>query len=277
MAWCCVRGCRHARSELYAVAGQVIDWESDWIGCDWIAWRCAHACHHAAHFIPHHCCAVPSQSVPQGQPGRARPASTCRGRGVWLSGEGLLFRAVVKGRGHHSPGDASLGGLRPQTEQLRHTQPAPPHPARPTLFVDTGWLHQLVVRACAYRPPSQRTPAPSRLRLHASMQIATKTIAEGAAAARMAKEAGASWLDLNVGCPIYGACCPCPMHGSWSATVLSGGHKCEASGHLHVRHVHTPAHTPPPFPRHCTSLHAPARRSIATAHARTPRSVQPPS
>jgi tRNA-dihydrouridine synthase 3 len=33
-------------------------------------------------------------------------------------------------------------------------------------------------------------------------QVATKSSAEGAGAARLAAEAGASWLDLNSGCPI---------------------------------------------------------------------------
>ena len=37
------------------------------------------------------------------------------------------------------------------------------------------------------------------------VQIATKQIDEGIAAGRMAAEAGATWLDLNCGCPIYGA------------------------------------------------------------------------
>ncbi len=36
------------------------------------------------------------------------------------------------------------------------------------------------------------------------VQIATKIIAEGVAAAALAKEAGARWLDINCGCPIYG-------------------------------------------------------------------------
>lgn len=36
-------------------------------------------------------------------------------------------------------------------------------------------------------------------------QIATKTIDEGMRAGAMAKEAGASWLDLNCACPIYEA------------------------------------------------------------------------
>ncbi len=36
-------------------------------------------------------------------------------------------------------------------------------------------------------------------------QIATKVIDEGVQAAHMAQESGASWLDINVGCPIYEA------------------------------------------------------------------------
>ncbi len=35
-------------------------------------------------------------------------------------------------------------------------------------------------------------------------QIATNNIGEGVGAGKMALEAGASWLDLNCGCPIYG-------------------------------------------------------------------------
>jgi tRNA-dihydrouridine synthase 3 len=37
------------------------------------------------------------------------------------------------------------------------------------------------------------------------VQIATNVISEGAAAAKLARDAGASWLDLNVGCPIHEA------------------------------------------------------------------------
>lgn len=36
-------------------------------------------------------------------------------------------------------------------------------------------------------------------------QIATKTIDEGIRAGAMAKESGATWLDLNAACPIYEA------------------------------------------------------------------------
>jgi tRNA-dihydrouridine synthase 3 len=39
----------------------------------------------------------------------------------------------------------------------------------------------------------------------AGAQIATKTIDEGVRAGAMAKEAGATWLDLNAACPIYEA------------------------------------------------------------------------
>ena len=53
----------------------------------------------------------------------------------------------------------------------------------------------------------------------AGVQIATKQIDEGIAAGLIAAQAGATWLDLNCGCPIYGtsidsgansyACCGC--------------------------------------------------------------------
>ena len=36
------------------------------------------------------------------------------------------------------------------------------------------------------------------------VQIATKQIDEGVAAGQLAAEAGAAWMDLNCGCPIYG-------------------------------------------------------------------------
>jgi len=36
-------------------------------------------------------------------------------------------------------------------------------------------------------------------------QMATKTIAEGIASAKVAADAGATWIDLNCGCPIYEA------------------------------------------------------------------------
>ncbi len=39
----------------------------------------------------------------------------------------------------------------------------------------------------------------------AGAQIATNQIAEGIKAAELAKEAGATWVDLNCGCPIYEA------------------------------------------------------------------------
>lgn len=46
---------------------------------------------------------------------------------------------------------------------------------------------------------------PTKVRLcFAGVQIATKQIDEGVAAGLMAAEAGATWLDLNCGCPIYG-------------------------------------------------------------------------
>ena len=37
------------------------------------------------------------------------------------------------------------------------------------------------------------------------MQFATNAIDEGLRAAHMAEEAGAAWVDLNCGCPIYDA------------------------------------------------------------------------
>lgn len=37
------------------------------------------------------------------------------------------------------------------------------------------------------------------------VQIATNNVGEGVAAARMAADAGAAWVDLNCGCPIYEA------------------------------------------------------------------------
>lgn len=40
---------------------------------------------------------------------------------------------------------------------------------------------------------------------YAGVQIATNAIDEALKAAVMAEEAGASWIDLNCGCPIYGA------------------------------------------------------------------------
>ena len=39
----------------------------------------------------------------------------------------------------------------------------------------------------------------------AGFQFATNNIGEGVAAARLAAESGASWVDLNCGCPIHGA------------------------------------------------------------------------
>lgn len=35
-------------------------------------------------------------------------------------------------------------------------------------------------------------------------QFATKTIGEGLTAAQMAADAGATWVDINCGCPIFG-------------------------------------------------------------------------
>ena len=36
------------------------------------------------------------------------------------------------------------------------------------------------------------------------VQIATNIIDEGVKAGNLAADAGATWLDLNCGCPIYG-------------------------------------------------------------------------
>lgn len=55
----------------------------------------------------------------------------------------------------------------------------------------------------------------ARLRIAANeacfgFQIATNNIGEGVSAGKMAAEAGAAWLDLNCGCPIYGEPSPHP-------------------------------------------------------------------
>lgn len=58
-------------------------------------------------------------------------------------------------------------------------------------------------------------PHPDLLCLAAGFQFATNVIDEGVRAAEVAAEAGATWLDLNCGCPIYevrgagGLLCPC--------------------------------------------------------------------
>ena len=51
----------------------------------------------------------------------------------------------------------------------------------------------------------------------AGVQIATKQIDEGIAAGLMAAQAGATWLDLNCGCPIYGT----PTHTHTFLCMLS--------------------------------------------------------
>ena len=38
----------------------------------------------------------------------------------------------------------------------------------------------------------------------AGVQFATNAIDEGLRAARIAEQAGAAWIDLNCGCPIFG-------------------------------------------------------------------------
>lgn len=57
--------------------------------------------------------------------------------------------------------------------------------------------------------------------LTVGVQIATKQIDEGIAAGLMAAEAGATWLDLNCGCPIYGTSITRPCSD-----------ECQASRHL---------------------------------------------
>ncbi len=50
------------------------------------------------------------------------------------------------------------------------------------------------------------------------VQIATKTIEDGIKAAHLAQEAGARWVDINCGCPIYGT------HTSlWACSLLQHG------------------------------------------------------
>lgn len=55
--------------------------------------------------------------------------------------------------------------------------------------------------------------------LTAGFQIATNNIGEGIGAAKMAEEAGATWMDLNCGCPIYGAAWQ-HLQGTNSRTTL---------------------------------------------------------
>ena len=45
-----------------------------------------------------------------------------------------------------------------------------------------------------------------KCKLLPGFQIATKQIEEGIAAGQLAAESGATWVDLNCGCPIYGQC-----------------------------------------------------------------------
>lgn len=45
------------------------------------------------------------------------------------------------------------------------------------------------------------------------VQIATNVIAEAVAAAALAKEAGATWIDINCGCPIHGKVVVSSNHG----------------------------------------------------------------
>lgn len=58
--------------------------------------------------------------------------------------------------------------------------------------------------------------------LATGVQIATKQIDEGIAAGQLAAEAGAAWMDLNCGCPIYG----------WQPSQMP----CQRISCLHVHH-----------------------------------------
>jgi hypothetical protein len=72
--------------------------------------------------------------------------------------------------------------------------------------MDTCWCAACrgdrVERARLYKAPNEAC---------FGVQVATNNIAEGLKAAQLAADAGAAWLDLNCGCPIYGewGCCPC--------------------------------------------------------------------
>jgi tRNA-dihydrouridine synthase 3 len=48
------------------------------------------------------------------------------------------------------------------------------------------------------------------------VQIATNNIAEGVKAAAAAQAAGASWIDINCGCPIYGETLCWPVTGEFT-------------------------------------------------------------
>ena len=58
------------------------------------------------------------------------------------------------------------------------------------------------------------------------LQFATNNIGEGVRAAELAAASGAAWVDLNCGCPIYGA-----LMDTWAACLfqpLPSGSLCDA-------------------------------------------------
>jgi hypothetical protein len=63
-----------------------------------------------------------------------------------------------------------------------------------TLFIDLDHKADIIPLACQF----------SVVHAVAGLQIATNSISEGITAAQMAADAGADWIDLNCGCPIYG-------------------------------------------------------------------------
>ena len=68
---------------------------------------------------------------------------------------------------------------------------------------------EMVIARNLFKGPSQRKERAltkkGRLETYFGVQIATKCHDEALRAAELAAEAGASWLDLNSGCPIYEA------------------------------------------------------------------------
>jgi tRNA-dihydrouridine synthase len=60
------------------------------------------------------------------------------------------------------------------------------------------------------------------------VQIATNTIDEGVAAAEAAAAAGATWIDINCGCPIHGMQLLHSQCGSLPVGVLVLAHVWEA-------------------------------------------------
>ncbi len=69
--------------------------------------------------------------------------------------------------------------------------------------------------------------------MFAGFQIATNQISEGVAAAKMAAENGASWLDLNCGCPIHGEYARVPAAGSGQ---MQSSARYEMQGPIHGKH-----------------------------------------